>query len=481
MRNSLLPVLLKRSCVVNLLFRWAAFRIQIKIFLVAIILLLFVSSCQNNAEDISTSTNNSSATATKSETPIDPSAQETSAAGDSDSSPTAALERMTAAAATPNPIVGQTSVSAPTPEPPTQTPTPTPTLLQSISLVPFAGEFERPTDLVHANDEQLFVVEQGGAVWIVRNGERIPEPFLDITDRVKSSELEQGLLSIAFHPRYPEVNSFFAYYTNLRGDVVISRFKIDNEGEGRALAESEEILLIIEQPFNNHNGGQLKFGPDNLLYIGVGDGGSAGDPFNNGQNPTTLLGTLLRIGVDVESGYMIPDDNPFVNEPSIPDEIWSFGLRNPWRLSFDRETGALYLSDVGQSTWEEINFQQPGSSGGANYGWNVAEGNHCFGAESCDTSRFVQPAAEYSHIEGGCSVTGGYVYRGRLFPEMRGNYIFGDYCSGFIWSLIQEASGEWKKNLILEGGFNISSFGEGVNGELYVLDHTSGTIYHLQP
>ena len=479
MRNSLLPVLLKRSCVVNLLFRWAAFRIQIKIFLVAIILLLFVSSCQNNAEDISTSTNNSSATATKFETPIDPSAQETSAAVDSDSSPTAALERTTAAAATPNPIVGQTAVSAPTPEPPTQTPTPT--LLQSISLVPFAGRFERPTELVHAYDEQLFVVEQAGLVWIVRDGERNPEPFLDITAQVKSSELEQGLLSIAFHPRHPEVNSFFVYYTNLLGDVVISRFKIDNEGEDRALAESEEILLTIEQPFNNHNGGQLKFGPDNLLYIGVGDGGSAGDPFNNGQNPTTLLGTLLRIGVDVESGYMIPDDNPFVNEPSIPDEIWSFGLRNPWRLSFDRETGALYLSDVGQSTWEEINFQQPGSSGGANYGWNVAEGNHCFGAESCDTSRFVQPAAEYSHIEGGCSVTGGYVYRGRLFPEMRGNYIFGDYCSGFIWSLIQEASGEWKKNLILEGGFNISSFGEGVNGELYVLDHTSGTIYHLQP
>ncbi|GMQ78087.1 MAG: PQQ-dependent sugar dehydrogenase [Anaerolineae bacterium] len=364
---------------------------------------------------------------------------------------------------------------------PTDTRTPTPSLVQSISLVPVIGGFIKPTDLVHANDERLFVVEQGGKIWIVEDNQRIEESFLDITDRVGSSQLEQGLLSLAFHPNYPEINSIFVNYTNLQGATVISRFLVDPTRPNKALAESEEILLTIDQPFGNHNGGQLKFGPDQMLYIGLGDGGGADDPFNNGQNPSTLLGTLLRIDVNMTDGYAIPPDNPYLEDASIPDEIWATGLRNPWRFSFDRETGGLYLSDVGQSSWEEINYQEADSGGGANYGWNITEGNHCFASESCDMSGFITPVAEYSHAEGGCSVTGGYVYRGKLYPEMSGNYFFGDYCSGFIWSLIQETGGEWKKNLVLQGGFNLSSFGEDVNGELYVLDHSSGTIYRLQP
>jgi glucose/arabinose dehydrogenase len=368
-----------------------------------------------------------------------------------------------------------------TPTMPTATSTPAPSLIQSISLVPVTGGFVRPTDLVHANDDRLFVVEQDGKIWIVEDNQKIEESFLDITDRVGSSQLEQGLLSLAFHPRYPEIKTIFVNYTDLLGATVISRFAVDPAKPDKALAESEEILLIIDQPFGNHNGGQLKFGPDQMLYIGLGDGGSAGDPFNHGQNPSTLLGTLLRIDVNVGDGYTIPTDNPYLEDASIPDEIWATGLRNPWRFSFDRDSGGLYLSDVGQSSWEEINYQEPGSGGGANYGWNITEGHHCFASETCEISGFITPVAEYSHDEGGCSVTGGYVYRGKLYPEMRGNYFFGDFCSGFIWSLVQEAGGEWRKNLVFQAGFNISSFGEDVDGELYVLDHTSGTINRLQP
>jgi glucose/arabinose dehydrogenase len=368
-----------------------------------------------------------------------------------------------------------------TPTAPLATSTPTPSIVQSIRLVPIYGPFVRPTELVNANDDRLFVVEQGGIIWIVEDNERVAEPFLDITNQINSSQLEQGLLSLAFHPNYPENNAFFVYYTDIRGDVAISRFRVDPEQQNRALIDSEEILLTIDQPYVNHNGGQLQFGPDNMLYIGVGDGGSAGDPFNHGQNPSTLLGTLLRIDVNVEDGYSIPPDNPFIEDPSILDEIWAIGLRNPWRFSFDRVSGALYLSDVGQSRWEEINFEASHSGGGGNYGWNVTEGDHCFTSDSCDTSGFIRPVAEYSHEEGGCSVTGGYVYWGKLYPEMWGNYFFGDFCSGFIWSLLQESNGGWRKNLVLQGGFNISSFGEDVNGELYVLDHAAGTIYRLQP
>ncbi len=368
-----------------------------------------------------------------------------------------------------------------TPPAPTATSTPAPSLVQFISLVPAFGGFVKPTDLVHANDDRLFVVEQDGRIWIVENNQRIEEPFLDITDRVGSSQLEQGLLSLAFHPKFPEIKSIFVNYTDLSGATVISRFAVDPERPNSALAGSEEILLIIDQPFGNHNGGQLKFGPDQMLYIGMGDGGSAGDPFNHGQNPSTLLGALLRIDINAADGYAIPPDNPYLEDDSIADEIWATGLRNPWRFSFDRETGGLYLSDVGQSSWEEINYQEAGSGGGVNYGWNITEGLHCYASETCEVSGFTTPVAEYNHAEGGCSVTGGYVYRGEHYPEMRGNYFFGDFCSGFIWSLVQEVGGEWKKNLVLQGGFNISSFGEDVDGELYVLDHAAGTIYRLQP
>jgi uncharacterized repeat protein (TIGR01451 family) len=241
---------------------------------------------------------------------------------------------------------------------------------------------------------------------------------------------------------------------------------------------SEEILLTIEQPFANHNGGQIAFGPDGYLYIGMGDGGSNGDPQGNGQRPETLLGKLLRI--DVESGvtpYAIPANNPFVQSRFYRGEIWALGLRNPWRFSFDRQTGDLYLGDVGQGSHEEINFQSRASFGGENYGWNIMEGKHCFNSDSCNQTGLVLPIVEYSHSEG-CSVTGGVVYRGQQYPRLQGLYFYSDYCSGTIWGL-KVTSTAVQQGLLLDSGYSISTFGEDEAGETYVADHGGGTIYRI--
>lgn len=360
----------------------------------------------------------------------------------------------------------------------TETPEPEP--VSAIQLAPVAGGFERPTFLTHAGDGRLFVSEQVGRIHVIENGQVLPALFLDIRDRVGSEALEQGLLSFVFHPDYVENGRFFVNYTNFGGNTVVSRFQVNAANPNTADPASEQIIMTISQPFPNHNGGQLAFGPDGYLYIGMGDGGDAGDPQNNGQNPATLLGSLLRIDVDGGERYTVPADNPFVGDAARADEIWAYGLRNPWRFSFDRLTGDLYMSDVGQLLWEEINFQPAASSGGENYGWNILEGTHCYEATECDSLGSTLPVAEYNHEVGGCSVTGGYIYRGSLFPDLTANYFFADYCTGIVWRLFRHPEGTWSHEVVLRSGRVISSFGEDVAGELYLLDHVSGEVLQVQ-
>jgi glucose/arabinose dehydrogenase len=360
---------------------------------------------------------------------------------------------------------------------------------KSISLELLAvGELSSPVYLTHAFDERLFVVEQIGRIRIIDNGHLLASPFMDIGDRVGANGREQGLLSIAFHPQYaqqdqPGHGRFFVNYTNVDGDTVLSRFEVSPNDPEKADASTEVILLTIRQPFRNHNGGQIQFGPDGYLYIGMGDGGSGGDPRGNGQDPETLLGALLRLDVDQEDSeraYRSPTDNPFAGDQRKRDEIWAFGLRNPWRFSFDRRTGDLYIADVGQNAREEVHFQLSGSIGGENYGWNIMEGTRCFGQATCVMTGLELPIFEFDRSQG-CSITGGYVYRGGQFPTLYGNYFASDFCSGTIWRLFREVGGFWSVDRVLDSGLSISSFGEDVNGELYVLDYHNGHVFQVRP
>lgn len=345
----------------------------------------------------------------------------------------------------------------------------------TLSLALIANDFSRPVYLTHAGDDRLFVVEQRGVITIVQNN----QTFLNIEGRVGSEDNEQGLLSLAFHPNYANNGYFFVNYTDNRGDTIISRFQVSSD-PNLADPDSEEIVLTIEQPYGNHNGGLIKFGPDGYLYIGMGDGGAADDPEERGQDRQELLGKMLRIDVN-QLPYTIPAGNPFANSDDTRPEIWALGLRNPWRFSFDHLTGDLYIADVGQGDYEEINFQPASSRGGENYGWNVMEGNHCFQGQNCNPDPFSLPITEYTHNEGGCSVTGGYVYRGSRYSQLAGNYFFGDYCTGTIWSLYHAPNGQWLENLVLQSGLIIASFGQDAAGELYLVAHGSGEIYHIQP
>jgi glucose/arabinose dehydrogenase len=355
-----------------------------------------------------------------------------------------------------------------------------------IEFVPYAAGFSNPVHMTHSGDqsERLFVVEQGGLIKIIKGGTVLSLPFLDIQGRVLSGG-ERGLLSVAFPPQYGVKQYFYVNYTrNPDGATVISRFSVADNPDLADL-QSEEILLIIEQPYANHNGGQLAFSPkDGFLYIGMGDGGSGGDPENYAQNldelpgNRKLLGKLLR--VDVEAGanpYAIPENNPVLN--SGRSEIWAMGLRNPWRFSFDRQTGDLYVGDVGQGVREEIDFQSFLSPGGENYGWRIFEGSLCFNPPSACIAPvdYAPPIAEYDHTEG-CSVTGGSVYRGSEFPLMEGIYFFGDFCSGRIWGL-KRIQGEWVTQLLVDTEMTISTFGEGEKGDLYVANYADGNIYKI--
>ncbi len=366
-------------------------------------------------------------------------------------------------------------------------PTPIPSNpVSTIKLEPFLPDgMEKVTTLTHAFDGRLFALEQVGRVRIIEDGQLLDQPFLDITDRVGSVSSEQGLLGLAFHPDYategaPMEGQFFVNYTDYSGDSHISRFSVMEGDPYRANPASEVNYLTQEQPYPNHNGGSLAFGPDGYLYAGLGDGGSANDPLRAGQDLSTLLGKVLRLDVDsAVDAYAIPPDNPFVDTPEARPEIWAFGLRNPWRFSFDRLTGDFFIADVGQNLWEEINFQPAESPGGENYGWRIMEGNHCFEADTCDQTGLIRPIFDYDHSQG-CSVTGGYVYRGQAHPELWGNYFVSDYCSGIIWRLFPQENG-WLADPILDSDLIISTFGEDANGELYAVNYWSGAIYRVVP
>lgn len=328
-------------------------------------------------------------------------------------------------------------------------------------------DLQRPVDLQADGSGRLFVIEKVGRIRIIENDQLIDTPFLDISERVGSDGNEQGLLGLAFHPKYQENGRFFLNYTDTSGDTVIARFQVSDD-PNVADPASEVKLLGLDQPFPNHNGGVLVFGPDGYLYAGLGDGGAAGDPRGNAQNTEVLLGKILRLDVDSAEPYAIPTDNPF------GDEIWVYGLRNPWRLSFDKATGDLYIGDVGQGDWEEIDFLAAGSPGGANFGWDFREGAHDF--EGGGPEGMIDPVAEYSHPEGGCSVTGGYVYRGSM-PEWNGIYLYGDYCTGMIWGLIRTDNG-WQNQLLFDLDLTLTSFGQDETGELYLVSD-SGEILRL--
>jgi glucose/arabinose dehydrogenase len=349
-------------------------------------------------------------------------------------------------------------------------------LAATLRLQPIASGLDSPLYLTApAGDPRLFIVEQPGRIRIVGDGQLVARPFLDIVGRVSSGG-ERGLLSVAFHPQYASNGFFYVNYTDRNGDTRIERYSVTAD-PNVADPASGKLLLSIKQPFSNHNGGLNLFGPDGMLYIGMGDGGSGGDPMGNGQNRNTLLGKLLRIDVDGGDPYAIPPDNPFAGQNGARQEIWALGLRNPWRFSFDREANLLYVADVGQNRWEEVDVV-PAGAGGLNYGWNRMEGTYCYGTPTCDQTGLVLPVLEYSHDQG-CSVTGGYVYRGKSIPSILGQYFYADYCEGWVRSF-KYANGaateprEWAVGAV----GNILSFGEDAAGELYLLAG-NGRVYRI--
>lgn len=346
-------------------------------------------------------------------------------------------------------------------------------------LKPIVTGLEQPLFIVPAPDDtgRLFVIEQSGQIRVATNtGQLLREPFLDLKDKTGVTANERGLLGLAFHPNFAENGYFYINYTRLSGgNTVVSRYQVSAGDMNRADPDSESIILEIDQPYGNHNGGMIAFGPDGYLYIGMGDGGSAGDPLKSGQNPFSLLGALLRIDVDNSDPYTIPPDNPFADGKDGLPEIWAIGLRNPWRFSFDMETHDLYIADVGQNQYEEVNFQPANSNGGENYGWNIYEGTHLYSGIPFDQAVF--PVVEYSHNQG-CSVTGGYVYRGEAIPALQGHYIYGDFCSGTVWWLKQDDDGEWGHGVLFDTDMQITSFGQDLDGEVYIVDRRGG-VYQL--
>jgi glucose/arabinose dehydrogenase len=363
---------------------------------------------------------------------------------------------------------------------------PLPSGPDALALERVADGLEAPVGIANAGDGsgQVFVLEQAGRVRVIEaNGELRAEPFVDLRGRIVSGG-ERGLLGIAFHPDYARNGRLFVHYSRAGdGATVVSELRATGDGR-TANPGSERILLTQAQPFANHNGGQLAFGPDGYLYLGLGDGGASGDPFDNAQNTEVLLGKILRLDVDGapdgDRGYAIPPDNPFAPQGVRPGagrpEIWAYGLRNPWQFSFDAASGDLYIADVGQDEWEEVNRQPSDSRGGENYGWDVMEGRHCFVRQDCDQAGYVKPIAEYSHARG-CSVTGGHVYRGTRQPELQGVYVFGDYCRGLVFTL-QVDEGTITPKVVLESGLGISAFGTDEDGEIYVAG-IEGTVHRV--
>ena len=366
-----------------------------------------------------------------------------------------------------------------------------------------AGDFKEPLYLKNypGKLDSLLILEQEGIIQLVYRNNKLPTPFLDISDRVHEPWYpadEMGLLGLAFDPNFKDNGRFYVNYVNDNSETIISRFNIKG---GIGDPHSEEILISLKQPYPNHNGGFIEFGPDGYLYISIGDGGSTGDPDKRAQDLSNLFGTILRIDVNTMEKYLIPINNPYINRSNSKKEIWHYGFRNVWRFSFDKLNGDMYIGDVGQNNWEEINFIRANSKGGGNFGWSILEGNHCYPKDNnkCDSQNTIKPLFEYPNdanylktIVGitqskmhGCSVTGGYVYRGVKKPELYGRYFFGDYCTGKVWSLknnngnidiidhtLELLDGMNKKQ------FYLSSFGQDENGELYIIDYT-GDIYSI--
>ena len=346
-----------------------------------------------------------------------------------------------------------------------------------VRLDMVASGFTAPVFVTNAGDGsgRLFVVERGGVIRVVTGGAVAPGPFLDITPLVVSGG-ERGLLGLAFDPGYARNGRFFVAYTAAPdGANTVARYRVSSD-PARADAASATTLLSVPDPAPNHNGGMLAFGPDGYLYVGMGDGGSGQSA--NAQRLDTLLGKLLRLDPSGGEPYVVPPSNPFAGRADARPEIWAYGLRNPWRFSFDRATGDLWIGDVGAAAWEEIDYQPAGKPGGQNYGWDIMEGAACRSERGCDTTGLTAPVATYDHQQG-CSVSGGYVYRGQADPGLAGAYLYGDYCSGVIWSLSRAAGGAWASTKLLESGLSISSFGEDEAGELYLTDLRGG-VYRVR-
>jgi glucose/arabinose dehydrogenase len=347
----------------------------------------------------------------------------------------------------------------------------------ALTLSPVVSGLTNPVDFQAPNDGsgRFFVVQQPGSIHIL-NGALLPAPFLDISSKVDFGG-EKGMLGLAFHPQFPQNHLFYVHYDRLSGtqmQSVIAEYQVSASNSNQADPASERILLTVNQPFPNHKGGQIAFGPDGFLYIGFGDGGSGGDPLGNGQNLQTLLGKMLRIDVDHRDPglqYAIPPTNPFAGGGGL-SEIWAYGLRNPFRFSFERGTGRLLCGDVGQDKYEEIDILQSGG----NFGWNVMEGMHCYNpATGCNMSGLILPIAEYDHTEGD-AVIGGYVYKGSAIPSLAGAYIFSDNGSGTIWELAEGPAGQWTRTKLLASGRAISSLGQDVAGEIYLVDYSGGVL-----